>query len=250
MPIGTAAAIIGGSVISGGLGLLGANSAARAQERAAEQQFALGQDNLALQRQIFNRNQANIAPYLRVGETASTALTDLSDPAKYENVLARFRESPDYNFAFGEGIRALENSAAARGGLLGGNFTRGATQFGQGFATNYLQNYINRLMGMTQLGANAATGNATAANVSGANMGNAFNSMSNAAFNTGAANASGIVGGTNALTGAISGGVNNYLLLNALNRSSYQQPILTGAYPSPYSSSWMPPSTPPGAVPY
>ncbi len=214
--IGTGMAILGAAAISGGLGYLGSKSASKAQEQSA-------QDSLSFQRDVFDRNQANIQPYLKLGQDATSTLGDLSNPAAYENVLSKFRASPDYNFAFGEGIRALENSAAARGGLLGGNFARGASEYGQGFANNYLQNYINRLMGMSQLGASAATGNATANNQTGALMGNTFQ-------NIGAANASGIVGGTNAMTGAISSGMNNYMFMNALGKSSYPQPtnILSG----------------------
>lgn len=213
MPIGTGAAIIGGAALSGGLGFLGSQSAAKTQADASN-------NALNFQRQVFDQNQANISPFLKIGRDASNQLGDftgLNPNANIENVLARFRASPDYSFAFGEGLRALENSAAARGGLLGGNFARGATEYGSNFANNYLQQYINRLMGITQLGASTATGNAQINNQSGALIGNTMQ-------NVGTANASGIVGGTNALTGAISGGVNNYLLMNALNRSSYSQP--------------------------
>ena len=37
-----------------------------------------------------------------------------------DNFLEAFRASPDYKFRLSEGIKAIERSAAARGGLLGG----------------------------------------------------------------------------------------------------------------------------------
>jgi hypothetical protein len=81
----------------------------------------------------------------------ATKLIDQSynDPASFTN-------TPDYQFGVKEGMNALQNSAAARGGAMGGNFLRGAVQFGNDYGTNYLQRYRAGLQGTANMGANAA----------------------------------------------------------------------------------------------
>lgn len=86
-------------------------------------------------------------------------------------VLDRFRASPGYQFSVDEGVKARDASAAAKGMLLSGNQLRDLQTFGTGVAdqefngyqdriTNTFGNYYNRLMGITGLGANAASANA------------------------------------------------------------------------------------------
>lgn len=115
----------------------------------------------------------------------------------------------------------MENSAAARGGLLSGNFARGITQFGQDYGTGYLQRYRSGLLDIAKMGAGAATGGGQLGVQSAGQVGNSFQGI-------GQANASGFVGGANAVTGSLSSGMNNYLFMNAMNRSSYGSPPYTG----------------------
>ena len=95
---------------------------------------------------------------------------------------AGFYASPDYQLSFNEGQKAIENGAAARGGLLSGNTAKAVTQFGQNLAANQYGNYRNTLSSIAGTGqvANQAT---TAA---GQNYANQFEN-SNAQI--GAANA-------------------------------------------------------------
>jgi len=82
-------------------------------------------------------------------------------------------QSPDYNL----GLRTIENSAAARGGLMSGNFLRSAQDYaGSVYDREYgrkmseWQNELARLMGYTNIGYGAAGGSAGLAS----NMGNAL----------------------------------------------------------------------------
>jgi hypothetical protein len=70
-------------------------------------------------------------------------------------------------------MRALESSAAARGGLLSGGFARKAIRYGQDYASNEFTNIYNRISNIAQLGQVAGQGGQNAALYTGAGMGNA-----------------------------------------------------------------------------
>lgn len=54
---------------------------------------------------------------------------------------------PYYQFQLGEGMRALQNSAAAKGTLLTGGTIKGAEQFGQGLASSFGDKAYDRGLG-------------------------------------------------------------------------------------------------------
>jgi hypothetical protein len=134
-----------------------------------------------------------------------------SDYGKYARDFSMkdYEADPGYAFRQSEGMKALERSAAARGGLLSGGTLKGIQRFGQDLASQEYQNAFNRyqvnrsnqlnplqsLMGSGQSATNVLTG---AAGQMGQNE--ATNIM-----NAGAARASGYVGSANALSGALSG---------------------------------------------
>lgn len=63
-----------------------------------------------------------------------------------------FRDSPDYQFAFDEGLRSVRNGM---GGDLGGNELAALTRYGQGMASQQLNNYTNRLASIAGIGQTA-----------------------------------------------------------------------------------------------
>jgi len=136
--------------------------------------------------------------------------------------MADFEADPGYAFRLSEGMKALEGRAAARGGLLSGNTLRGAINYGQNAASQEFTNAFNRyninranrlqpletLMGAARSSTNQLAG---AANVLGQQEGQ--NLMA-----AGQARASGYVGGANALSSALSGGINQYQDYELMNR--------------------------------
>ena len=56
-----------------------------------------------------------------------------------------FMTDPGYEFRIGEGIRAMDRSAAARGGLLSGGYGRKLTRYAQDYASNEYSNVFNRI---------------------------------------------------------------------------------------------------------
>ena len=63
-----------------------------------------------------------------------------------------FMTDPGYEFRRGEGQRAVERGAAARGGLLSGGTGRALTRYGQDYASNEYTNVYNRISNIAGLG--------------------------------------------------------------------------------------------------
>lgn len=249
-----AVAIGGSALIGAGASYYGSQKAAGAQEAAGQQSLAFQQQvfadqqrNQAEQRRVYDEQRGFLRPYIDAGTGAVGKLGQLyglggQGSGDWQSFL---QSSPEYKFALNEGTNALQNSAAAKGGLMSGNFARGITEFGQGLASNQINNYIKNLTGIGQMGAGSA-GALTGQSANLLGQGNQIQAgMSGQIGGTmqgiGQAQASGYVGGANALTGSLGSGMQNYLLYNALNRSSYGGP--SGYYGgSPETNSLLRPS--------
>jgi hypothetical protein len=119
----------------------------------------------------------------------------------------QFQADPGYAFRQAEGMKALERSAAARGGLLSGGTLKGIQRFGQDLASQEYGNAFNRyqieraarlnplqsLMGAGQSATNVMTGN----------IGQSSQNEQANIMGAGQARASGYVGQANALSGAL-----------------------------------------------
>ena len=189
-----ALAAIGGAVIQRN----GAKKAAAAQEAAANR-------DIAFQTEMRDLIRGDLAPYREGGVTAQRAIDfELGLGARPEGYQG-FQATPGYEFRMGEGRRALEAGAAARGGLYSGAAMRDLTKFGQDYGSNEYGNYFSRL------GARADTG-MSAAQMSGAASQQAAGGVSNALGNIGNARAAGAIGSANAITGGMQNmlGVWNY----------------------------------------
>lgn len=121
-----------------------------------------------------------------------------------------FYQSPDYQFRLGQGLSAVQGSAAAQGGLYSGNALRAINEFAQGSAASEFGNYVNRQLALAGMGQAATTQAGNAAMTTGTNV-------SNLLIGQGNARASGIIGQTNAITG----GVNDLASLYGMYRGGY-----------------------------
>lgn len=212
-------ASVGGSVISGGLGLLGANKAAKAQTRAAD---AATQAQL----EMFYKTQENLQPYMNLGKSGSNALmkymgldeggdplnSPLLKPITMDQ--AALEQTPGYQFNKTQGLKSVQNAAAARGLGVSGAALKGAATYATGLADSTYQNQFsnavtnqtnqfNRLMSATTLGENAASGYGVQATQTGSNIGNNIIGAGNA---QGAAN----IAGYNSLARGVQGAGNAY----------------------------------------
>lgn len=220
--IGTGAALLGAGLLGAGASIWGANKAADAQSNAAAQAAQANQQALAFQKENYAKSAGNLDPFIKTGQGATGLLGSFygiggGDPAVGANALERFRQSPDYQFALKGGGEALDNSLAAKGGALGGNAIRAQTEFGQGLATQNLQNYLSRLSGMAGQGIHAGGYLGSIGTGVGAQVGSTSNNLGNNFMAGGTADASGILGGVK----GFQGGLNTLQQYNQMTQSSY-----------------------------
>jgi hypothetical protein len=214
MTFWVAGAMVGSAVIGG----VAANKAGKAQERSVR-------EGAAAQERMFERQVELQEPFRKVGVNA---LPDLVAASKYDPfTLAKFQADPGYAFRLQEGLKALDRSAAARGGLLSGATLRGAQRYGQDLASQEFTNAFNRyqienaaelnplqaLTGMGQTSANTLT---NAAGQYGQNMAENAAAMGNI-------RASKYMNTANALTNALGQGVNYYQNQDYMSRRFPQQ---------------------------
>jgi hypothetical protein len=130
-----------------------------------------------------------------------------------------------------EGMKGLERSAAARGGLLSGGAMKGIQRFGQDLASQEYQNAFNRYQSertarLAPLQSLAGVGQTSAQTIGQAGQTMASN-VGEMMTSGAAARASGYVGQANALTGALNTGLNYYQNQQLMNRMMPQQPPMT-----------------------
>jgi hypothetical protein len=253
--MGIETAIIGSAILGAASSRSAAKTQAGAAERAAETQKDVVDQQVALQREMFERTREDQAPYRTAGYNALAEMqrTAGNVPGAFKFGNYEFNADPGYGFRLSEGQKALDRQAAARGGLISGRALKEATRFGQEMGSQEFGNAFNRALtsyntdvarenqlynrqaamsgiGQTatnlvgQAGQNYATGAGSALGTYGTNVGNLMTGA-------GAANAAGQVGMANAFTG----GLGTYLnynqgnnLLNALQNQNLRNQYGTG----------------------
>ena len=221
--MGIQAAILG----AGALGAYGANRAAKTQAQAAQQ-------GIDAQQRMYEQTRADQEPYRQAGMTALNQLIPLA--TNYQKFgMDQFQQDPGYQFRLNEGLKALDRQAAARGGLVSGNAMKAASRYGQDYASNEYTNAFNRSLAernaqLNPLQSLAGVGQSATNYVGNAaqNMGQAQNQSIQGIGN---AQASGYVGGANALTSALG----SYL---GYNQGQNYLDVLRGRSISPYSGAF------------
>lgn len=211
--------IIGGAMLGSALiGGAASGKAARSQERAAA-------EGAAAQERMFNKQVELQEPFRQAGVNA---LPELIAASRYTPFgMEQFQADPGYQFRLREGLRALDQSAAARGGLLSGAQLRGVTRFGQELGSQEFTNAFNRYQAeraarLNPLQSLAGMGQTTAANVA-QQAGQYGQNLAQGAATMGNIRASGYMGQANALTGALGQGLNYYQNQQMMNRFFPQQ---------------------------
>jgi len=209
MTFWVAGAVVGSAVIGGSASGNAASTQAASADRAADLQYKQFQESTALQE-----------PWRKAGEQALNKLIPLTD---YKNFsMSDFQADPGYSFRMSEGMKGLERSAAARGGLLSGATLKGIQRFGQDLGSQEYMNAFNRYQTeraarLQPLQSLAGVGQTTAQQIGQSGMQMASN-VGDIQQSGAAARASGYVGQANALTGALNTGLNYYQSQQMMNR--------------------------------
>jgi hypothetical protein len=110
-----------------------------------KQQFA---DSMALQKQQYAEQVARAQPWLTSGKNALARIDagEFAQPEKFSFTADQFQADPGYAFRLSEGLKSLERSAAARGGLLSGGTGKALQRFGQEMGSQEYTNAYNRAL--------------------------------------------------------------------------------------------------------
>ncbi|NOV28009.1 DNA transfer protein p32 [Cupriavidus necator] len=147
----TAAVVGGGLAAAGAVG--GALIGAKGAKAAADRQAQAASDANALQQYMYDQTREDQAPWRETGGNALDALAwrmglkGMHDGGG--DLLRNFDETnfqgdPGFQFRLNEGQKAIENSAAARGGILSGAALKAIGKYGQDYASNEYNNAFNR----------------------------------------------------------------------------------------------------------
>ena len=211
-----------------------AYTGSKAAKSAASTQAGAAADATAAQERMFERQIELQEPFREAGLEGQNRLLQLlglgddkkaKDFGKYASAefgMDKFTADPGYAFRMSEGMKGLERSAAARGGLLSGSALKGIQRYGQDLASQEYQNAFNRyqtartntlnpfqsLAGVAQSSANTLT---SAAGQLGQNIGSNI-------IGAGNAMAAGQVGSANAISQGLGQGLNFYQGQQYLNR--------------------------------
>jgi hypothetical protein len=163
-----AAAIVGSTVVSGVI-------QSKAQKKAAGQQAASAQQGIDEQRRQFDALQVLMKPYVGAGTTAlgqQAALIGVSGPEEQQKAINALQQGPEFAALTRQGEEAILQTAAATGGLRGGNVQGALAQFRPQVLSSLIEQQYNRLGGLATAGQNAAVGVGNAGMTTGQNVSN------------------------------------------------------------------------------
>lgn len=165
-----AAAVVGGSLVSG---VLQSNAAGR----AASKQSASTDRATEEQGRQYDQTREDYAPYRDAGKKALGQYeTEINAPVTSADVMS----DPGYQFGLSQGQLGLDRKAAAAGGRVSGAALKSAAEYANNYATTGYnaayqrrQDRLNRLASLANIGQTATGGSAAA----GAAKSNAISSL-------------------------------------------------------------------------
>ncbi len=203
------------AVAIGGAAILGAGATAFAGSQAAGAQRDASNLAAKTQMDIYGQNRELLNPYVQQGLGAYGTLNNLIGVGGNSATMQSTLEGlPGYQFTLGQGLKSVQNSAAARGLGSSGAALKGAANYSTGLANSQYGNYVGQLQNSANTGAQAGSALAGVGQATGANIGSA---------QIGAGNAS--AAGYNAIGGSIANGLNS-----AAGGYTLQQLMQSGAF--------------------
>lgn len=255
-----AAAVIGSSVVGGVVQNNASKRAAAAQTEAADK-------SVEEQRRQFDEATKLLAPYVDAGEAAladlspyaqagapaleqQMALAGVSGPEAQREAISAIEGGAEYQSLVGAGEEAILQSAAATGGLRGGNTQAALAQFRPQVLSSLINQQYGRLGGLTALGQTTSqgifsAGQAAAARQAGAgqttaaNIGNLYGQQGAAAAQSALASGrafGNVLGGIGQYAGGVSAGI--------FDNPFAGRPSSTNVVSGPMTSSLIPPARP------
>jgi hypothetical protein len=214
-----AAATIGSAVIGGVVQNKASKRAAAAQTEAADK-------GVEEQRRQFDAVRELLSPYVEAGDVAleqQLALGGMSGREAQREAISAIESGQEFQALTQQGEEAILQSAAATGGLRGGNTQAALAQFRPQVLSSLINQQYSRLGGITSLGQQSAAGVGTAGMQTGQNIANLYGQQGAAA--AGSALASGqAFGNVLGSIGQYAGGVASGALPNPFGGGSSLAP--------------------------
>lgn len=225
------------AIVSAGSNLVGSLISSDASRHAANTQSDAAKYAADLQSQNLQQTRQSLQPFINTGYDAQGSLRNLlglgtpTDGGTYGSLMKPFNaqtweqwKDPGYDFQLQQGQQALQNSQAAKDGVLSGAALKDLIGFNQGMANTAYQNAFgrymsqndatyNRLSSLLGIGENAAAG---VGNTGAQVTSNIANTLTSGA----AAQAAGQVGSANAWSGGLNNAAGYYALSNMLGGGS------------------------------
>lgn len=192
-----------GPVVTAGTSLLGASQTARTAGKAADAIAGATDAASATQWQMFQQSREDQLPWLQAGTKALPQLEQ-----KIAAGPGKFTEDPGYQFRLSEGNKQIQRNASATGNLASGRTLKELTRYGQDYASNEYDKWLQRyyqslppLQSLAGVGQTTASGLGREGLLTGARVGQ--NTIA-----AGAARGSGYINKANAWTQGLQGGLN------------------------------------------
>jgi hypothetical protein len=235
--------LLGGAALLGaGSSIYGSNKASKAAKSASNTQAAAQGQAISEQRRQFDAIRELLSPYIQAGKPELTqpyigagpgalqamqGLAGLRGAGEQQSTIGQIQQGAQFQELARQGEQGILQNAAATGGLRGGNVQAALSQFRPALLNQLIESQYGKLAGLTSLGSTSAEnllrlGQASAAGTAAAGQQSAQN-IGNLLVGQGQAQAAGQIGAANAfaqgasgITGAIGGGMQNYMLMQAL----------------------------------
>ena len=135
------------AVVGGVTSYMSAQAQSDAAGQAADAQRQGNEQSIALQREMFNKQIELQKPWYDVGVRALPQLEAQANamPAAFTGKVD-LNQDPGYAFRLQEGLKALDRTASARGGLLSGGALKAAAQYGQEMGSQEYGNAYSRAL--------------------------------------------------------------------------------------------------------
>lgn len=187
------------SLIAPAMSAVGGWMQSNAAEDAAAAQMGAAREGIGENRRQFDKVMELLNPYIQAGGRGLDtyeALAGSKGPQAQAAAIAQLQQGSEYGSLVSEGENAILQNASATGGLRGGNTQASLAQFRPKLLASLIDRQLGRFDRLTQFGQNSAAGAGTAALQTGTNNANLMQQA-------GAAQAGGIVAGSNAITNAM-----------------------------------------------
>jgi hypothetical protein len=220
-------------------GLIGSYMSSSAASDAADSQAQSAANAAAQQQAQYQQSRSDELPWMNLGQGAANQLSRLYGLNGQAPDYSAVENSPNYQFAFNQGQQALDKSAAARGNLYAGGYGKDLVNYGQGMASQQLNNYAAQLMQVSGQGQNAASGTGVLGQQATAYAGDARYAGASAYGGGQISQANAWNQGLNQLGQAGTSYLGYQQSFNNPNSANYIPPVNAGQYPIDQSS-WTP----------